>query len=331
VITLVEEDDSLEDAVGVVIAANAEQGVKVAAKVTDDTEVTLDGRPADITRLAPGQAVSIQFESLDTGSISDITSSNVALRAIIIRARTSAPAEEDHISGVVESTEPDVPAITIRPTDGSLIRLIVSPDATIVRNGQLARFASVEDGDLVVDATRFDDTSDVLTSLVVVARKNVKFTGTVTGIRREPPRLQVTGDNGRLLNVLITNETAVVLDGERVKFGAIVTGMNIVNGIYSVAGRGGALYNVATIVSIESPKVGRAAGIITQVNVVEGTLTILSGASSNTKLIRLKLPEHPLDENLQKDGLPIRSLLAVERGDRVDIVFYVLKTGVVEK
>jgi hypothetical protein len=331
VITLVDEDDTLEDALGIVIASNAKQGAKVAAKVTDDTEITLDGEPADITHLVPGQAVGIQFESLDSGSTSDITSSGVPLRAITIRARTSAPSEEDHISGVVESTDPDVSAITIRPTDGSLIRLIIGADALIVRDGVLARFESVEAGDLVVDATRDSTASDVLTSLVVVAHTNVKFTGTVTGIRREPPRLQVTGENGQLLNVLVTNETSVILDGERVKFSEIVTGINIVNGIYAVAGHGGALYNVATIISIESPKVGRATGVITQVNAVEGTLTILSGASSDTKQVRLRLPDVPLGDNLQKNGLPIRSLLAVERGDHVDIVFYVLKTGVIEK
>ena len=331
VITLVEEDDTLEDALGIVIASNAKQGAKVAAKVTDVTEITLDGRPADITHLVPGQAVGVQFEPLDSSSISDITSPNVPLRAITIRARTSVPFEEDHISGVVESTDPDVPAITIRPTDGSLIRLIIGADAPIVRDGVLARFESVKAGDLVVDATRDNTASDVLTSLVVVVRTNVKFTGTVTGIRREPPRLQVTGGNGQLLNVLVTNESSIILDGERVKFSAITTGMNIVNGIYSVAGHSGAVYNVATIVSIESPKVGRAAGIITQVSVVEGTLTILSGTSSDTKLITLRLPDVALGDNLQKNGLPIRSLLAVERGDRVDIVFYVLETGVVEK
>ncbi|MBC8453062.1 MAG: hypothetical protein H8D69_01175 [Chloroflexi bacterium] len=107
--------------------------------------------------------------------------------------------------------------------------------------------------------------------------------------------------------------------------------MNIVNGVYSVAGANGAFYNVAKIVSIESPKVGRASGIITQVNINEGTLTILSGSSSQTKQIRLKLPETPLGDNLVKDGLPIRSLLDIDRGDRIDIVFYVLETGVIEK
>ncbi|MEE8046192.1 MAG: DUF5666 domain-containing protein, partial [Dehalococcoidia bacterium] len=331
VITLVEEDDSLEDALGIVIAANENQGVKVAAKVTDDTEITLDGEPASIADLAPGQAVGIQFESLEAGSISDITGSDITLRALSIRARSSAPVDEDHISGVVESLEVDVPAITIRPTNGPLIRLFVGPDAPIVRDGKPARLENVRAGDLVVDATRTDSGSTVLTSLVVVARANVKFAGTVTGIRREPPRLQVTGDNGQLLNVLVTGDTWVILDGARVKFGMIKTGMNIVSGVYAVAGRGGALYNVATIVSIESPKVGRTTGIITRVNVVEGTLTIVSGSSSKTRLIDLKLPEHPLGDNLLKDGLPIRSLLEVERGDRVDIVFYVLKTGIIEK
>ena len=107
--------------------------------------------------------------------------------------------------------------------------------------------------------------------------------------------------------------------------------MNIVNAVYAVASRNGALYNVATIISIKMPIVGRASGVITSVNVVEGKLTILSGNSSETKIIDLKMSEIPLGDNLVKDGLPIRSLLEVERGDHVDIVFYVIKTGVIEK
>lgn len=331
VITLVEVDDSLADALGIVIAVNEKQGTKVAAKVTDETEITVDGRSAIIWALDAGQAVDIQFESSEAGSISDVTGVDVTLRALAIRARSSAPSEEDHISGIVESIEPDVPAITIRPTDGALIRLTVGDDVPIVRNGRQTTLANVKVGDLVVDATRADSESSDLTRLVVVVRTNVKFSGTVTGIGLEPARLQVTGDNRRSLNVLITDDTWVIVDDRRVKFEAVVAGMNIVNGVYSVAGANGAFYNVAKIVSIESPKVGRASGIITQVNINEGTLTILSGSSSQTKQIRLKLPETPLGDNLVKDGLPIRSLLDIDRGDRIDIVFYVLETGVIEK
>ena len=159
----------------------------------------------------------------------------------------------------------------------------------------------------------------------------MKFSGTVTGIGRAPERLQVTGDNGQSLNILVTDDTWVIVDERRVKFGAVIAGMNIVSGVYSVAGRNGAFYNVATVISIESPKVGRASGIITQVNVVEGRLTVVSGRSNNTQFIKLKMPETPLGDNLLKDGLPIRSLLEIERGDRVDFVFYVLETGVIEK
>ena len=331
VITLVELDDSLEDALGIVIAANEKIGVKVTAKVTDQTEITLNGRSGSISSLGAGQVVDIQFESSDDGAISDITGSDVTLRALAIRARSSAPATEDHISGIVESIEIDVPAITIRPTDGALIRLIVGADVPVVRNGDQVDFEDVKVGDLVVDATRSDSESEDLTRLVVVARKNVKFSGTVTGIGRAPERLQVTGDNGQSLNILVTDDTWVIVDERRVKFGAVIAGMNIVSGVYSVAGRNGAFYNVATVISIESPKVGRASGIITQVNVVEGRLTVVSGRSNNTQFIKLKMPETPLGDNLLKDGLPIRSLLEIERGDRVDFVFYVLETGVIEK
>ena len=334
VITLVEISDSLEDALGIVIAANEKQGIKVAAKVTDETDVTLDGEPADISSLTAGQAVDIQFESSEVGSVLDITGSDVTLRALAIRARSSAPVQEDHISGIVESIDIDVPAITIRPIDGSLIRLTVGDDVPIIRGGERVEFAAVQIGDLVIDAVRADADSDSLTRLVVVAKSTVKFRGTITGIGREPNRLLVTGENGQSLNVLVTRETSIIIDGRGVDFGTVKTGMKIINGVYevlTVTGRGGAFYNVATIVSIESPKVVRATGIITFVNAFDGELTILSGKSTNTRQIELKLPESPLGENLLKDGLPIESLSEVERGDRVDIVFYVLESGIIEK
>ena len=331
VITFVEIDHSLANALGVVIAANEKQDVKVAAKVTEETEITLDGESSDLQSLRAGQAVDIQFESSEAGSISEITGSDITLRALAIRARSSAHIEEDHISGIVGSIEIDVPAITIRPTDGSLIRLLIDEDASIIRDGHKASFIDVREGDLVIDAVRSDPESEILTRLVVVAHSNVKFTGTITGIGREPSRLQVTGENGQSLNILITDDTWLILDDRRVKFSAIRTGVRVVSGVYSVTGRAGALYNVGTIISVESPKVGRASGIVTGVNVIEGRLTILSGESRKTQRIVLRLPVLPLGENLLKDGVPIRSLLEVERGDRVDIVFYVLETGIIEK
>jgi hypothetical protein len=331
VITLVDIDVPLEDAFGLVIAINEKQGVKVAAKVTSETEITLNGRSSGITALDAGQAVDIQFESSSAYSISNITGSDVTLRALAIRARSSAPSEEDHIAGIIESVDDYGAGITIRPTDGPLIRLTVGSDAHIVRDGSTAVIGEVKIGDLVVDATRLDIESSELTSLVVVAPKKVKFSGTVTGIGREPDRLQVTGANGNSLNVLVTDDTWVIVDDRRVKFNSVVAGMNIVNGVYSVTGGGGMFYNVGTIISIESPKVGKASGVITSVNFNEGTLTVISGKSTDTKIIKLQMPESPLGENLIKDGVPIRSLLDIERGDHADIVLYVLDSGIIQK
>ena len=331
VVTLVEIDDSLEGAIGIVIAANESQGIKVAAKVTEETEVTLDGETSDISSLATGQAVDIQFESSDLSSLSDITASRVTLRALAIRARTSTPVAEKHISGIVESVDVEASAITIRPIDGSPIVLKVGERVPTVRNGRPVRLADISEGDLVIDATRFDPVTETLTRLVTVARTNVNFAGTITGIGQEPARLLVTGENGRSINVLVTADTWLVLDGRRVDFDHLVAGLRVVNGVYSVAGRSGAFYNVAVIVSVESPKVGRATGIITNVNVLAGSLTVLSGKSIETRLLRLHLPELPRADSLQKDGLPIESLRDVQRGDRIDIVVYVIETGLVKE
>ncbi|HIN15303.1 MAG TPA: hypothetical protein EYM69_06670, partial [Dehalococcoidia bacterium] len=330
VITLVEIDDSLEDAIGVVIAANERLGIKVAAKVTDETEVTLDGETSDISSLATGQAVDIQFESSDLSSLSGITDLGVTLRALAIRARTSTPADEEHISGIVESIDVEGPTITIRPIDGSPVELKLSEGVPAIRNGLPVQLADISEGDLVIDATRFDPVSGLLTRLVTVARTNVNFAGTITGIGQEPTRLLVTGENGRSINVLITADTWLVLDGQRVEFDELETGLRVSNGVYSVTGGNGAYYNVAVIVPTESPKVGRATGIITAVNASTGTLSVLSGKSNETRLLRLRLPEIPVTGTLQKDGLPIESLANIERGDRVDIVVYVIESGLIK-
>ena len=330
VITLVEIDDSLEDAIGVVIAANERLGIKVAAKVTDETEVTLDGETSDISSLATGQAVDIQFESSDLSSLSGITDLGVTLRALAIRARTSTPADEEHISGIVESIDVEGPTITIRPIDGSPVELKLSEGVPAIRNGLPVQLADISEGDLVIDATRFDPVSGLLTRLVTVARTNVNFAGTITGIGQEPARLLVTGENGRSINVLITADTVLVLDGRRVEFDELETGLRVSNGVYRVAGGNGAYYNVAVIVPTESPKVGRATGIITAVNASTGTLSVLSGKSNETRLLRLRLPEIPVTGTLQKDGLPIESLANIERGDRVDIVVYVIESGLIK-
>ena len=331
VITLVEIDDSLEDAIGVVIAANERLGIKVAAKVTDETEVTLDGETSDISSLATGQAVDIQFESSDLSSLSGITDLGVTLRALAIRARTSTPADEEHISGIVESIDVEGPTITIRPIDGSPVELKLSEGVPAIRNGLPVQLADISEGDLVIDATRFDPVSGLLTRLVTVARTNVNFAGTITGIGQEPARLLVTGENGRSINVLITADTVLVLDGRRVEFDELETGLRVSNGVYSVTGGNGAYYNVAVIVPTESPKVGRATGIITAVNASTGTLSVLSGKSNETRLLRLRLPEIPVTGTLQKDGLPIESLANIERGDRVDIVVYVIESGLIKE
>ena len=331
VITLVELDDTLDKALGVLIATNDNQQAKVAAKITSDTEITLDGEAASIGLLLTGQLVDVQFEFPEVGSLGDITAYGGGLWATAIRARSSAPVGEDHISGVVEALELEVNEITIRPTDGSPIRLVITGEVPVIRNGLNTTMSAIKLGDLVVDATRIGVKSDLLTRLVVVARSNVTFTGSITGIGLEPPRLLITGENGRSLNVLVTEDTWTILDGQRVKFEDLNVGLRVVSGVYTVAGSNGAFYNVATMVSVESPRVERAAGIISRVNTVLGEITVLSGKSSDTLELELIMPDEPLGVNFLKDGQPIDSLSEVERGDQVDIVLYAIDTGVIEK
>tara|TARA_B100000029_G_scaffold216381_1_gene214175 strand:+ start:17603 stop:20452 length:2850 start_codon:yes stop_codon:yes gene_type:complete len=331
VITLVELDDTLDKALGVLIATNNNQEAKVAAKITSETQITLDGEAASIGLLMTGQQVDVQFEFPEVDSLGDITSYGGRLWATTIRARSSAPVGEDHISGIVEALDLEANEITVRPTDGPPIHLKITGEVPVIRNGLNVTMSAIKSGDLVVDATRIGVESDLLTRLVVVARSNVAFTGSITGIGLEPPRLLITGENGQSLNVLVTEGTWTILDGQRVKFEELHTGLRVVSGVYTVAGSNGAFYNVATMVSVESPRVERAAGIISRVNAVLGEVTVLSGKSSDTRQLELIMPDQPLGEDFLKDGQPIQSLSEVERGNQVDIVLYAIDTGVIEK
>lgn len=331
VITLVEIDPSLEDALGILLVTNESAGSEVTVKIGSATEITLNDEVSFISDLAVGQFVDLQLETGEAGGILDITSTSTPLRTLAVRARTSVPDDEIVLSGVVESVDGETLTISIRPSDGAAVTFNVDAMTAVVRDGEAAPFSEVRVGDLVVNASRSGSASTVLTRLVTVPRTNLKFSGTITGIGREPDRIQVTSSNGVIINILVSEESWLILDGRRVQFSGLRSGLTVTSGTYSVTGQGGAFYNVATIISIESPKVERVSGVITDVHPVEGTVTLVTGQSTSTRILVLKIPSTPLGENLTKNGRGVRSLLSIERDDRVDIAIYQIETGIIER
>ena len=331
VITLVEIDPSLEDALGILIVTNESTGSEVTVKIGSATEITLDDEDSFISDLAVGQSVDLQLETGEAGEIPDFTSVTAPLRTLAVRARTFVPDDEIVLSGVVESVERDTLTITITPPDGATITFSIDELTVVVRDGEAVSFGEVRAGDLVVNASRSGAASTVLTRLVTVPRTNLKFSGTITGIGREPDRLQVTSSTGSIINILVSEESWLILDGRRVQFSALRCGLRVASGTYSVTGQDGAFYNVATIISVESPKVERVSGVITDVHPVEGTVTLVTGQSTSTRILVLKIPSTPLGENLTKNGRQIRSLLSIERDDRADIAIYQIETGIIER
>ncbi|MDA0677563.1 MAG: hypothetical protein O2788_06105, partial [Chloroflexi bacterium] len=63
VITLVDATPNLDGAIGVIVVANKQHNVKVAAKVTERTDVEIDGQPAMFGQLAAGMAVEVDFNT----------------------------------------------------------------------------------------------------------------------------------------------------------------------------------------------------------------------------------------------------------------------------
>jgi hypothetical protein len=335
VITLAEDTPNLDGAIGVIVVANNQHNVKVAAKVTEQTDVEIDGQPAKFSQLAAGMAVEVDFSndaSPDSQGAAAVETTNRT--AVAIRARTVVSEHEAYVSGVIVTTNPDARAVAVLPSSGDVVRARVLNDAVIVKDGVQVRFADLAVGDLVLDATRYNRDSMVFTRLLVRSPRANSFSGTITGVGHSPDRLTVASSNGDVLTVFIVGETKIHGgDGEPVKFGELLIGDRIVQGSMQPVVRDGRSMNVARELVLGQPVFAVARGKVLRVSDGSGMVRMSVTADSTDGLsteLELYLAERQRSV-LTKNGERIEDLSTVQVGDIIESVSYRTATRTIIK
>ncbi len=337
-ITLVEETPDLDAVIGVVIVANPQHDLKIAAKVTDVTEIEIDGEKARFGQLAAGMAVEVEFAVAEAdATLAAGTSLAGRLDALRIRARTLVDDNEVHVVGVIAGLDPDTRTVGVLTRDGEVVRARVLNDAVIIKDGTQSRFGALETGDLVLEASRYNRGTLVFTRLVVQSPRAFTFTGTITGLDRDPNRLTIATTDGRRLVAFVTFATRLTReDGSRIPFPELSTGDHIVKGEVRPVQRDGKTVLVAVVLVIGSPEIQTARGVVTRVDADAGELRIrtqheiFDDGSSSSVLITLFTAENNRSV-LFKNDVRIRNLRTVQPGDIVESVSFVTDTRTIIK
>ncbi|MDA0232193.1 MAG: hypothetical protein O3B04_09830 [Chloroflexi bacterium] len=332
-ITLVEEAPGLDAAIGVLVVANREHDLKVAAKVTEATTIELDGEPAWFGQLAAGMAVEVEFAAVQvTGAASTAATVDGRLNALRVRAWTIVDRDDVYVAGVIVGVDLDTRTVGIQPREGDVVRARVVDDAVIVKDGVRGRFAALETGDLVLDATRYNRSTLVLTRLVVQSPRAITFSGAITGIDRNPDRLTVSTSDGRALTVFVTAETGMRTEsGARLQLSDLAVGDRVLKGSVLPVQRDGRTVDVAQELVIGQPSVTTARGIVSRISADAGQIRVeVRADSAGSGQLDLSVAENNRSA-LSKNGERIKDLSSVLPGDIVESVSYVTATGIIVK
>ncbi len=333
-ITLVEDTPELDDTVGVVVVANRQHDLRVAAKVTANTEIVVDGEPARFGDLAAGMSVEVEFDSASADAESDDTATLTGrLNALRIRASTQVD-DEVHVAGQIAGLDPETRTVGIITRDGDIVRAQVIDDAVIVKDGVQSRFGALEVGDLVLDATRFNRETLVLTRLAVQSPKAVEVSGAVSGIDRNPDRLAINTANGRALVVFVIDATVIRTEvGTTVRFSELSVGDRVLKGEAQPIQRDGNTVLVGTELVVGDSNIAAARGVVSRVAADSGQLSIttnLSNTVAGTDLINLSVADNNRSV-ITKNDVRIRTLAPIQPGDIVESVSYDASTGTIIK
>jgi hypothetical protein len=335
-ITLVEETPDLDIAIGVLVVANREHDVKVAAKITADTQIVIDGVEARFGQLAAGMPVEVEFSAVEVTEDSNTSFSiDGRLNALRVRARTVADENDVYVAGVIVGIDEDSRTIGILPRSGEVVRARVVEDAVIEKDGVQGRFGVLEVGDLVLDATRYNRDTLILTRLVVKSPRVITFSGTISGLDRNPNRLTVSTADGKALVTFVTADTRIQNEeGDLLEFSDLYVGERVLKGAVLPVARDGKTINVAQVLIVGPPKVSTARGVVSRVSSDAGEIRILVGAVSaanvDSRLLDLSVAENNRSL-LFKNGQQIRNLSTVEPGDIVESVSFVTSSNVIVK
>ncbi len=336
-ITLVDETPELDATIGVIVVANRQHDLKIAAKITEETEIEVDGNPARFNQLAAGMSVEVEFDAATADPASDAAASLTGrLNALRIRAVSEIDDDDVHVAGVIAGLDQETRTVGILTRDGDIVRAQVVDEAVIVKDGVQSRFGALEVGDLVLDATRFNRNTLVLTRLVVQSPRAVGLSGTITGLDRNPDRLTITTANGRVLVVFVIDSTMIRTEnGTQVLFSQLSVGDKVLKGEAQPVQRDGHTVLVGRELVVGDSNIATARGVVARVDADAGNIRIVArntsaGANSPSRFIDLSVAENNRSL-LFKNDERIRTLAPVEPGDIVESVSYVTSTGTIVK
>lgn len=346
-ITLVEDTPDLDETTGVIVVANNEHNVKVAAKVTEQTEIEVDGEKAEFGDLAAGMAVEVDFAEAEPAEDNSLAAQSAALAgrldALRIRARTVVADDEVQVAGLIAGVDIETRTVGVLTRDGEIVRAHVPNGAVIIKNGVEARFGALETGDLVLDATRYNLGQMVFTRLVVQSPRSISFSGAIKGIDRDPNRLTITTVDGDVLVVYITDSTDIFNEANgRVNFSNLRVGNRVLKGEALPVQRDGHTLLIASTLIVGDPAISTARGVVTRVDADAGALqiTVSSSAASAGAFTdavsaqRAQLVLSVAENNssvMFKNDFRIKTLETVEIGDIVESVSFVRSTGVITR
>lgn len=164
-ITVVEDGTSTES--DVIIIDEDETGDTVGVEVTEDTEIIVDGDTGTTDELEPGQPVEVT-----------VADDGVTAEAVVVTTE-DAPVGDISFSGIVSGVDAARGIIVIAPDSGDPLRLVFLPDAVITINGTATTLDQIQPADVVLNASRFNEASGVISRLA--AARSVAVEETVTG------------------------------------------------------------------------------------------------------------------------------------------------------
>jgi len=131
------------------------EGIQVALKVTESTQIVKDGRPATLANLAEDDVVREAIYSAET----------LEARVIVVGA-PQWKARWSQVTGAIADVDPDAQTVTITSIKGDTVTLKVVASTRIVKDNRHATLGDLEPGDIVRNAVYLTDTLEA--KLIIV-------------------------------------------------------------------------------------------------------------------------------------------------------------------
>lgn len=179
-----------------IIKVQAEDGKEIRLQVTDETRISLDGKPiTDLNDLKPGYPVTVQY---------------VGEKALRIQAET--PAEKEYSGEIVRISKGKEPAVRLRISSKKDYDFKVTSTTRIYLDGDRVRLDELKPGFWARVLARADDALRIDAESAFRQRYRGKIVGLVFGASSS---LTIETDQGRVYTFVIDQETEIYADEDR--------------------------------------------------------------------------------------------------------------------